>query len=160
MACAPGIVVECEDGLPDNPEPFNTKLTMEHISKWREKCSQLQLGGGNYVLIDHGHSEYLLYVHLKCDSVSVKKGDSVHTGDLIGKCGNSGCGSLTPHLHLQLMDNPVRDMARGMPITFHNMDNTIFSDTVLEKLKMPDDMKTIMKYGKAMLVKSKNLNFK
>ena len=29
---------------------------------------------GNYVIIDHGHSEYSLYAHLKQGSVCVKEG--------------------------------------------------------------------------------------
>ncbi|AYB43781.1 M23 family metallopeptidase [Paenibacillus lautus] len=60
---------------------------------------------GNYVIIDHGHSEYSLYAHLKQGSVCVKEGSEVEAGDLIGLCGNSG-NSTEAHLHFQVSDHP------------------------------------------------------
>lgn len=60
---------------------------------------------GNYVIIDHGNSEYSIYAHLKQGSVIVKAGDQVSQGDLIGLCGNSG-NSTEAHLHFQVSDNP------------------------------------------------------
>ena len=43
--------------------------------------------------------------HLKKDSITVKKGDAVRFGKVIGKCGNSG-RSPYPHLHFQLQSLP------------------------------------------------------
>ncbi len=58
--------------------------------------------GGNYIVIDHGNSVMSYYGHLQVSQVSV--GDSVKTGDIIGKSGNTG--KVTgAHLHFQLSYN-------------------------------------------------------
>jgi len=41
-------------------------------------------------MIDHGKTEYALYVHLKPGSVRVHVGDEVKSGDVVGKLGLSG----------------------------------------------------------------------
>jgi murein DD-endopeptidase MepM/ murein hydrolase activator NlpD len=51
---------------------------------------------GRYVLITHSNNLNTLYAHLS--AVSVKKGDVVKRGDLIGYSGNTGY-STGPHLH-------------------------------------------------------------
>jgi len=40
------------------------------------------------------------------DSVSGDVGQTVPTGEVVGRCGNSG-HSLEPHLHLQVQDRPT-----------------------------------------------------
>src|SRR5262249_51403325 len=59
---------------------------------------------GNVVVIDHGNGEYSYLAHLKQGSVTVKVGDQVSKGDLVGLCGNSG-NSSEPHLHYQVSDS-------------------------------------------------------
>ncbi|WP_051585770.1 M23 family metallopeptidase [Caldanaerobius polysaccharolyticus] len=61
---------------------------------------------GTYVVIDHGNGYSTLYAHLK--AVSVKTGENVKRGDIIGKVGNSG-ESTAPHLHFEVLKggNPV-----------------------------------------------------
>lgn len=54
---------------------------------------------GNSVIIDHGRGIYSLYLHL--DSMSVKNGDAVQKGEVVGAAGDSGLAS-APHLHLSL----------------------------------------------------------
>lgn len=79
-------VVECVIGnVPDNP-----------------------LGGsnfgdnwGNYVVLRLAEGCWLLLAHLKQGSISVKVGDRVDTGTVLGRVGNSG-RSPVPHLHIQL----------------------------------------------------------
>lgn len=39
------------------------------------------------------------------------------TGSAVGSCGNSG-NSTQPHLHIQAMDGPDLDVARGVPLRF------------------------------------------
>lgn len=51
---------------------------------------------GLWVLVKHGNGLTTLYAHLS--SISVTKGQSVNTGDLIGHSGNTGY-STGPHLH-------------------------------------------------------------
>jgi len=56
-------------------------------------------------MIDHGKTEYALYVHLKPGSVRVHVGDEVKSGDVVGKLGLSG-NSTEPHLHFHVYDKP------------------------------------------------------
>ena len=60
---------------------------------------------GNSVVIRHGYQLYTQLSHMKKGSVSVKAGDSVKQGEVIGKCGNSG-RSPVPHLHFQVQTTP------------------------------------------------------
>ena len=88
----------------------------------KEQAQRLEAGSiiGNYVLIDHGQTEFSLSAHLKPDSVRVKKGDQVKAGDVIGKLGSSG-NSTEPHLHWQLTDQAESLMAVGIPVNFTNI---------------------------------------
>jgi hypothetical protein len=75
---------------------------------------------GNYVMIDHGKSEYSLYAHLQPGSVRVHVGDEVKAGDVIGKLGSSG-NSTEPHLHFHVCDKPDPLMCAGIPVDFSNV---------------------------------------
>lgn len=59
---------------------------------------------GNYVLIDHGNGYLAKYQHLKANTITVRKGDHVEQGQVIGTSGSSGC-STGPHLHFQMWYN-------------------------------------------------------
>jgi hypothetical protein len=72
---------------------------------------------GNFITIDHGGGEYSLLGHLQKGSVRVKVGDTVVTGEVIARCGNSGM-STEPHLHYQLMDDEDWKRAYGLPAQF------------------------------------------
>ena len=67
-------------------------------------------GYGTYVIISHGYNERYkgtistLYAH--CDSISVKVGDKVKQGQIIGTVGNTGA-STGPHLHFEVRMNGV-----------------------------------------------------
>jgi urea transporter/murein DD-endopeptidase MepM/ murein hydrolase activator NlpD len=65
----------------------------------------LQENWGNTVIIKHADFAYTKLSHLKKDSIVVKEGDTVKTGQIIGKCGNSG-RSPFPHLHFQVQATP------------------------------------------------------
>ncbi|MFI5693763.1 M23 family metallopeptidase [Kribbella sp. NPDC051586] len=60
---------------------------------------------GNHVIIELDNGTYALVAHLQRRSATVKRGDTVAAGDVIGACGNSG-NSTEPHLHFQVMDHP------------------------------------------------------
>lgn len=57
---------------------------------------------GNVVRISHGNGFETLYAHL--GSFSVRKGQSVKKGEVIGKLGNTG-RSIGPHLHYEIRLN-------------------------------------------------------
>jgi murein DD-endopeptidase MepM/ murein hydrolase activator NlpD len=75
---------------------------------------------GNFVMIDHGKSEYSFYAHLQPGSVRAHIGDQVKAGDVIGKLGSSG-NSTEPHLHFHVCDKPDPLMCAGIPMNFSNI---------------------------------------
>ncbi|MGG3891209.1 M23 family metallopeptidase [Metabacillus fastidiosus] len=81
---------------------------------------------GNYVYIKIDETgTYLLLNHLKKDSVSVKVGDQVNQGDVIGRVGNSGSTS-EPHLHIHHQrQDPTKViypiLAEGLPLFFEDI---------------------------------------
>ena len=89
IAPADGSVVVAEDGIDDNKVgEVNT------LKNW-----------GNTVIVKHAEGLYTKMCHLQKGSVSVKVGDNVQYGQVIGKVGNSG-RSPYPHLHFQLQATP------------------------------------------------------
>ena len=58
---------------------------------------------GNYVKIKHPNGYYTLYAHMKYGSVTVKKGDKIEKGQVIGYMGNTG-NSYGAHLHFEVRD--------------------------------------------------------
>src|SRR5487761_2241030 len=104
FAVMDGNVVAASDSMPDR----------ERISMARDLFRLMLFGpkvappfsalGGNYVILKCG-DVYPLYAHLKKDSVCVRPGDIVRSGDQLGLVGNSG-SSLQPHLHFQVMNTP------------------------------------------------------
>ncbi|NNE02692.1 MAG: peptidoglycan DD-metalloendopeptidase family protein [Eudoraea sp.] len=72
---------------------------------------------GNTVVLQTANEEYLLFAHLKEDSIVVEEGQEVQQGDLIGLCGNSG-NSSEPHLHLSLQNTVEMENATGAKLYF------------------------------------------
>ena len=74
---------------------------------------------GNSVVIDHGSGIYTQYYHLS--KISVKVGQKVKKGDVIGLSGNSGRVT-GPHLHFGVMVNKVQ----VNPLDFIEKTNQLF----------------------------------
>jgi Peptidase family M23 len=70
--------------------------------------------GGNVVLIDIGNGVYASYFHLAPGSPTVKVGDKVTRGQVIGRLGNSG-NSSGPHLHFQLQRSRAAHLGDNVP---------------------------------------------
>lgn len=62
-------------------------------------------GYGNYIKVKHGNGYETVYGHLS--RVSVKKGEKVKKGDVIGKVGSTG-RSTGSHLHYEILKNKKR----------------------------------------------------
>lgn len=71
---------------------------------------------GNFILLEWD-SKYLMLAHLKKNSVEVKIGDQVNTGQKLAECGNSG-NSTEAHLHIQVQTHPefMHESNRTIPI--------------------------------------------
>lgn len=70
----------------------------------RKDCNATYKTGssyGNYVKIKHNNGYRTLYAHLKYGSVTVKVGDKVKKGQVIGYMGNTG-HSFGAHLHFEV----------------------------------------------------------
>lgn len=67
--------------------------------------SALHRSYGNYVVISHGPGNTTLYAHMS--SRSVKEGDTVTQGQVIGITGSTGVSS-GPHLHYEITEGGVR----------------------------------------------------
>lgn len=67
-----------------------------------EKVKRSRRGYGNNVMIDHGYGYKTFYAHL--EKYTVKRGQKVKRGDIIGYVGNSGT-STAPHLHYEVVKN-------------------------------------------------------
>ena len=73
---------------------------------------------GNYVKIKHDNNYYTLYAHMQYNSVTVKTGDKVKAGDVIGYMGNTG-HSFGGHLHFEVRRgnekiNPTAYLTKGL----------------------------------------------
>lgn len=89
LAPGPGIVSTVSDGIEDN-----------EIGKINQ-----EMNWGNSIVIWHAYGLYSKFSHLKKDSILVKPGEAVVTGQVIALCGSSG-RSPEPHLHVQFQSYP------------------------------------------------------
>jgi hypothetical protein len=89
LAVADGTVVTVVSDVPDG---------VPQVAPIGIPVSQM---GGNVVTIDIGGGIFAYYAHLAPGSPTVKVGDKVTRGQVIGMLGNSG-NSLEPHLHFHL----------------------------------------------------------
>lgn len=109
FAVSDGVVVGERTDLPENVplEPPAVPITQKTL-------------GGNYIVIDIGFGRYAFYAHMRPHSATVKVGDRVRRGQIIGRLGNSG-NSTAPHLHFHLTDAPEFIFADGEPYAFPTM---------------------------------------
>jgi hypothetical protein len=118
LAPAAGTVAYARNDVPTNPHPgaepdFNSWYLPLH--------DPVMAYAGNCVIIDHGNSEYSVMMHMQPGSVTVKVGDRVVTGQVIGRLGNSG-DAFGPHLHYQLQSGPQLFQYQSLPFRFQNID--------------------------------------
>jgi len=117
LAPAAGTVVYARNDVPTNPKPG-----AEPDETWyRPLHDPVNASAGNCVIIDHGNSEYSVIMHMQTGSLTVKLGDHIAAGQVIGKLGNSG-DAFGPHLHYQLQSGPRLWEFQSLPLKFQNID--------------------------------------
>ena len=107
LAVADGKIVIVKDGLPEN---------VPHAKKMAVELTLINMPG-NHVIEGIGGGLYVGYAHMIPGTITVKPGDQVHRGQVLGRLGNSG-NSTEPHLHLQVCDAPSFLICEGVPMEF------------------------------------------
>jgi hypothetical protein len=105
LAVADGTVVSSRNDRPEQvPGALPQGMTIDQAD-------------GNFVVLDIGGGNYVLYAHMQPGSVMAKAGAKVKRGDVLGKVGNTG-NTQAPHLHLHVMDGPSPLQSNGIPYVF------------------------------------------
>jgi hypothetical protein len=110
IAVAPGLVLATRNDVPEGTPPG-------------EPTPNLAKAAGNYVTQDLGGGRFALYAHMQPGSITVKPGDNVQRGQVIGLVGNTGQSS-EPHLHFHIMNEPGGPTALagdGLPYVFDHL---------------------------------------
>lgn len=122
-----GEVVRAFDGVPERGWIHPVREVIRALKNALTFTpSRLPMILGNHVIIRSG-DVFGGFVHLAPGSVSVGEGQTVRTGDVIGRVGHTG-NSTSPHLHFQLMDSPNPLEANGIPFAFRSYD--VFRDGI------------------------------
>ncbi len=111
VAVADATVSAAHDGVPEN-EPSDKRavpVTLETV-------------GGNYLILDLGGGRYAFYAHLQPGSQTVRVGDKVRRGEVLGLLGNTG-NSDAPHLHFHVSDANAPLAAEGVAYAFDAYDS-------------------------------------
>jgi murein DD-endopeptidase MepM/ murein hydrolase activator NlpD len=104
LAPADGVVTDVIEGVRDNqPRSMNPFSAL-----------------GNAVMIEHRDHEISVLAHFKNGSITVKPGDKIKKGRLLGLCGNSG-NSSEPHIHYHLQNTPIIQDGTGIKCYFENV---------------------------------------
>ncbi|MBN8701644.1 MAG: M23 family metallopeptidase [Bacteroidetes bacterium] len=80
-----------------------------------ERADNMAQGYGNHVVVNHGYGYKSLYAHMT--KMSVRVGQAVKRGQLLGYVGNTGL-STAPHVHYEIIKNE----AKINPINFYYND--------------------------------------
>lgn len=103
LAVADGTVAATFDGLPD-------QIPNRSVTGLRGPRDYT----GNHVSQQISPGVWAIYGHLQPGSITVKTGDQVKRGQVIGKLGSSGDAG-SPRLHFQLSDGPEITTSNSLP---------------------------------------------
>jgi hypothetical protein len=112
-----GTVVAILASEPDHPAHRGLPSIPYALTQRRRMRAGWRALAGNHVLVETADAVVVALCHLQHASVVVRTGARVTAGQPIGRCGNSG-NSTEPHVHVQAMDGPDPDRARGVPMRF------------------------------------------
>ena len=123
LAVADGVVRDLRDGEPNHKPlaslPTPTDLTNRTLM-------------GNFVVLEIAPNCFATYAHLQPGSLTVKVGDRVRRGAILGRLGQSG-NSNAPHLHFQLATRATFEESEGLPFTFdafHRLGSAAIGDVL------------------------------
>lgn len=111
-----GIVVATQQSAADHSTQRGLPSVRYALSQRSRIGGSWTSAAGNHVLIESS-GIVVAICHLQRDSIAVRDGQEVRTGDLLGRCGNSG-NSTEPHVHLQAMDGREPASARAVRLSF------------------------------------------
>lgn len=95
-------------------------LVVEIVEQNKTGCASPKcMRSANFIKILHDDGSEALYSHLKYQGVSVRPGDFVKSGDVIGYSGNTGW-TTNPHLHFEVQ---VPDYKGGRSVTTYFLVN-------------------------------------
>jgi murein DD-endopeptidase len=83
----------------------------------------LERASGNHVVLDLGQGRFAFYEHLRQDSIVVRAGERVRSGQSIGQLGSSGSTSIGPHLHFHVADVDAALAAEGLPFVIRRFEH-------------------------------------
>lgn len=105
LAVADGEVADARDGEPNGkplaPQDVPDDLTARTLY-------------GNFVVLKIASGVYAHYAHLQAGSLTVKIGQHVRRGAVIGRLGQTGAAG-APHLHFHISDRPTFEQSDGLP---------------------------------------------
>ncbi len=87
------------------PDDGTVVKTIDHVEDRPIGSNNFANNWGNLVIVKLDSGPFVKLCHLRQRSLTVKGGERVRRGQIIGYCGNSG-RSRFPHLHIQLQTSP------------------------------------------------------
>ncbi|KQM19658.1 M23 family metallopeptidase [Novosphingobium sp. Leaf2] len=104
LAVADGVVVDARDGVP-NGKPLAPVASPDDLTS--------RTLYGNFVVLKIGPNVYAHYAHLRNGSVTMRIGQRVKRGTVIGRLGQTGAAG-APHLHFHLSDSARFEQSEGL----------------------------------------------
>jgi CubicO group peptidase (beta-lactamase class C family)/murein DD-endopeptidase MepM/ murein hydrolase activator NlpD len=109
IAARAGVVIATRDDTPD-------------------EGTALYINQHNYIFIRHEDGTVAFYAHLKQNSITVKVGQYVESGQKIAASGNSGATGGRPHLHFGVYQWYPPEEGFDVPVNFRNADGRLDSN--------------------------------
>lgn len=116
LAPIDGVVVAAHDAEADHATYRGIPSIRYALTQGRRAEAGWMALAGNHVLID-SDTVVVALCHLQQGSLEVRPGQRVRTGDVLGRCGNSG-NSTEPHVHVQAIDSRDVQRARAVQLMF------------------------------------------
>jgi hypothetical protein len=112
VAVADGVVRDMQVGIADNLPLVEPPPPAEPTAA---------AGYGNFVILEVQSKTFVHYAHLQRSSVSVKVGQRVRRGQVLGRVGNSGNNN-APALHFSVSDSVSFEGSEGLPFLFDSFE--------------------------------------